>query len=138
MKKGEDIMLMLLDHYENPRNFGKLDDADVVKKAGNPSCGDLITIYLKIDKRGLVEDVKFDGEGCTISQSTMSILTEKIRGSYIDQLRSFSNDYIKEIIGERLFNLRKECSTVGLNVIKKALKQWDLSKDREKLDAYQR
>ncbi len=138
MKKDEDIMLMLLDHYENPRNFGKLDDAYIVKKAGNPSCGDLITIYLKIDKRGLIEDVKFDGEGCTISQSAMSILTEKIRGSYIDQLRSFSNDYIKEIIGERLFNLRKECSTVGLNVIKKALKQWDLSKDREKLDAYQR
>ncbi len=138
MKKDEDIMLMLLDHYENPRNFGKLDDADIVKEAGNPSCGDLITIYLKIDKRGLIEDVKFDGAGCTISQSTMSILTEKIRGSYIDQMRSFSNDYIKEIIGERLFNLRKECSTVGLNVIKKALKQWNLSKDREKLDAYQR
>ena len=68
----------ILDHYENPRNHGKLEDADVVSDGGNPGCGDIVTIYLKVDDQQRVEQVTFEGQGCTISQAAASLVTEMV------------------------------------------------------------
>jgi nitrogen fixation NifU-like protein len=56
-----------MEHYEDPINWGSIDDADVVQKIGNPGCDDLVTVYLKINDQDLVEGVSFEGEGCTLS-----------------------------------------------------------------------
>src|SRR6185437_14676544 len=69
----------ILDHYRNPRNFGHLDHADVTAEDLNPLCGDKIRVELKHDD-GKIEDVRFSGKGCAISQASMSMLTESLRG----------------------------------------------------------
>ncbi len=70
----------ILDHYENPRHYGALPAASVVQKGGNPGCGDIVTFYLKVDGDGRIEDISFEGEGCTISQAASSIVTEMFYG----------------------------------------------------------
>jgi len=68
-------MEILLDHYQNPRNFGHLENPDIVHEEGNPSCGDQIRIEIKLEDNKIA-DIKFTGKGCTISQASASILTE--------------------------------------------------------------
>src|SRR5215210_4491735 len=71
----------ILDHFQQPRNRGKLEPADVTMPGGNPGCGDVITIYLNVDRQTEnIAAVQFEGEGCTISQAAASILLEDIAG----------------------------------------------------------
>ena len=70
----------ILDHYRNPRNFGHLDRADATAEDLNPLCGDTIRMELALDDEGRVEDVRFSGKGCAISQASASMLTESIKG----------------------------------------------------------
>jgi len=73
---------VILDHYRMPRNRGKLDGATVVVELANPLCGDEITLYLKVDG-DVVQDVRFDGRGCSISQSSASMMTEAVKGKSV-------------------------------------------------------
>ncbi|MFL5803918.1 MAG: iron-sulfur cluster assembly scaffold protein, partial [Roseiflexaceae bacterium] len=77
----QEAIEFLLDHYQNPRNHGPLDPVDVTMPGGNPGCGDIVTIYLKVNDAGdQIERVSFEGTGCTISQAAASILTEMVEG----------------------------------------------------------
>jgi nitrogen fixation NifU-like protein len=109
---------IILDHYRNPRNKGKLEDADVVIHDSNPLCGDQIDIYLKV-KDGNIEDIKFDGRGCAISQASASMLTEMIINKPLTNAKDISKDDILENIG--LTNLgpaRIKCALLSLKVLK--------------------
>ena len=70
----------ILDHHDKPRHRGVLPAADAVYSGGNPGCGDIVTFYLKVDGDGRIEDISFEGEGCTISQAASSIVTEMFHG----------------------------------------------------------
>ena len=89
---------IILDHYRNPRNKGKLLDADVSIHDSNPLCGDEIDIHLKVhgDK---VKDIKFEGRGCAISQASASMLTEMIMGKPLTSVKDLTKDDILENIG---------------------------------------
>jgi len=77
---------VILDHYRTPRNRGQLPDADVVVELNNPLCGDEISLYLKVADN-VVTDVRFDGRGCSISQSSASMMTQAVKGkSFADAL----------------------------------------------------
>src|SRR5690606_28227990 len=76
----QDYIEIILDHFENPRHKHRMEDATVQLGGGNPGCGDLITMYLKIDDEGRIEAASFEGEGCTISQAGGSIIAELIEG----------------------------------------------------------
>lgn len=109
---------IILDHYRNPRNKGKLEDADVVIHDSNPLCGDQIDIYLKV-KDGNIQDIKFDGRGCAISQASASMLTEMIINKPLTNAKDISKDDILENIG--LTNLgpaRIKCALLSLKVLK--------------------
>lgn len=109
---------IILDHYRNPRNKGKLENADVVIHDSNPLCGDQIDIYLKV-KNGNIEDIKFDGRGCAISQASASMLTEMIINKPLTNAKDISKDDILENIG--LTNLgpaRIKCALLSLKVLK--------------------
>lgn len=109
---------IILDHYRNPRNKGKLENADVVIHDSNPLCGDQIDIYLKV-KDGNIEDIKFDGKGCAISQASASMLTEMIINKPLTNAKDISKDDILENIG--LTNLgpaRIKCALLSLKVLK--------------------
>src|SRR5690606_31005044 len=75
---------VILDHYRSPRNRGQLDEATVVVELNNPLCGDEIALYLKVDD-GAVSDVRFDGRGCSISQSSASMMTQAVKGTKIEE-----------------------------------------------------
>jgi nitrogen fixation protein NifU and related proteins len=136
----EERMELILDHYENPRNYGALNDATVVKEWGNPGCGDIITIYLKVDDEGRIKNATFLGEGCTVSQAATSMVTEIVLGKTLDEVEVMGPDVILDILGQELGMARPKCTTLGLTTTKLAVKELrrqkmlaDIAKEDEKL-----
>ncbi|MBR9707102.1 MAG: SUF system NifU family Fe-S cluster assembly protein [Candidatus Diapherotrites archaeon] len=112
----------IIDHYKNARNFGELKDYDIKTKELNLTCGDQIqlTIKLKDDK---VSDVKFEGAGCAVSIASASMLTEKIKGMNIKQLKELNEKDIYAMLGIKLGTARVNCALLSLNTLKKGLKE---------------
>lgn len=110
----------ILDHYENPRNRGKIEDADVVSDGGNPGCGDVVTIYLKVDDDNRVQQVTFEGQGCTISQAAASLVTEMVTGQPLDAVLDLDYDAIIDELGREVVMSRPRCATLALGTVKAA------------------
>ena len=115
-----DQLEFILDHYKNPRNFGTIDDADCSYEEGIPSCGDLIRLDLKV-RDDKLEDIKFSGTGCAISQASVSILTENVEGKGIEEVLSMTDHDMLEALGGQVSPIRFKCALLGLTVLKKAL-----------------
>ena len=115
-----DNLEFILDHYKNPRNFGTIDDADLSYEEGIPSCGDVIRLDLKV-KDEVLEDIKFSGTGCAISQASVSILTEKVTGKKVENVLSLTDHDMLEALGGQVSPIRFKCALLGLTVLKKAL-----------------
>lgn len=119
------IIDRLLDHYQHPHHHGKLDDAQVVMPGGNPSCGDTITIYLKIDETSqCVEHLAFEGDGCTVSQAAASILAEMMQNAPLEQIEEFSGEDMIDNLGRDVVASRPRCATLALNTLKTAVSQY--------------
>ncbi|CUT04348.1 Fe-S cluster assembly sulfur transfer protein SufU [Candidatus Kryptobacter tengchongensis] len=110
-------MEILLDHYQNPRNFGHLENPDIVHEEGNPSCGDQIRIEIKLEDNKIA-DIKFTGKGCTISQASASILTEIVKGKSLDEVKNFSKEDMLNALGIPISPIRLKCALLGLKVLK--------------------
>jgi nitrogen fixation NifU-like protein len=109
---------IILDYYRNPRNKGKLEDADVTEKDSNPLCGDVVQIQLKF-RDNKVKDVKFEGEGCAISQASASMLTEIVMGKEIEEVSKLSKEDVLEALGRpNLGPVRIKCALLPLKVMK--------------------
>ena len=109
----------ILDHYRNPRNFGHLDAPDVAAEDLNPLCGDRIRVELKLQD-GTIEDVRFSGRGCAISQASMSMLTESLRGQRLEDVARMPKELVLENVGIGISPARMKCATLGLKVLKSA------------------
>jgi nitrogen fixation NifU-like protein len=110
----------ILDHYRNPRNAGTLDAPDASFEDFNPLCGDKIRMDLRI-RDGVVEDVKFKGRGCAISQASASLLTEEIKGKRIADIDRIGKDEVLANVGINISAARLKCALLGLKVLKQAL-----------------
>ena len=110
----------ILDHYRNPRNFGHLDRVDARAEDLNPLCGDTITMELALDADGKVEDVRFSGKGCAISQASASMLTGSIKGMKLEDVAKLSQDAVLENVGIGISPTRMKCAMLGLKVLKSA------------------
>jgi nitrogen fixation NifU-like protein len=111
---------IILDYYRNPRNFGDLPNPDVRAKDSNPLCGDIIEMQLKIND-GKVEDVRFKGKGCAISQASASMLTEAVIGKTLDEVKSMSKTDALNLLGIDPGPTRIKCALLGLKVVKLAV-----------------
>ena len=120
----------ILDHFEHPRNKGRMADADVQLGGGNPGCGDLITLYLKIGDDDRIEAVTFDGEGCTISQAGGSIVSEMAQGLTLDEIRDLGLDTMIEEMGDDIVKSRVRCATLALGTLQAAVQQYRRDRDR--------
>ena len=110
----------ILDHYKNPRNSGKIENASVHHHEYNPLCGDEIELFLVIkDKK--VADVKFHGKGCAISQASASLLTEEIKGKNIEYLKKMTKENILELLGISLSPVRLKCALLSLDTLKNSI-----------------
>jgi nitrogen fixation NifU-like protein len=113
----------ILEHYKNPKNFGTLEHAQVDEKGSNTSCGDEIELFLKINNN-VVEDVKFYGKGCAISQASASILTELIKGKTLEELYNFKSEDLLKELGITLTPVRLKCALLSYEVLKKGLEKY--------------
>jgi nitrogen fixation NifU-like protein len=122
---------IILDHYRNPRNKGKLPEADISTHDSNPLCGDEIDIHMKIQGDRIM-DVKFEGRGCAISQASASMLTEMVINKPLTSVKDIAKTDILENIG--LTNLgpaRIKCALLALKVMKLGMVNYFASKDPE-------
>ena len=111
---------IILDYYRHPRNFGDLPEPDVRSKDSNPLCGDVIEMQLKI-KEGRVEDLRFKGRGCAISQASASMLTELAKGKTLDEIKALTKENVLSMLGIDPGPTRIKCALLGLKVIKLAV-----------------
>jgi nitrogen fixation NifU-like protein len=110
----------ILDHYRNPRNFGHLEQPDAVAEDLNPLCGDQIRIELQVDGGGKVTDLRFSGKGCAISQASVSMLTETVKGKSLEEIAKLPKDVVLENVGIGISPTRMKCAMLGLKVLKSA------------------
>ena len=124
----------ILDHYKNPRNSGELPGATNTYHDTNPLCGDEITMMLKVDDAGVVDDVRFIGRGCAISQASASILTEEVKGKTLDELRALDRDHVLGNLGITISPARIKCALLSLKALKGSawgLTAWPGEEQRE-------
>jgi nitrogen fixation NifU-like protein len=110
----------ILDHYKSPRNFGQLEDPDVSAEGDNPLCGDQLAIDLKLAD-GRIDEIRFHGRGCAISQASTSMLTELVQGMPVEQAAALTREDIEAEIGIPLSPVRLKCALLGLGTLRVAL-----------------
>jgi nitrogen fixation NifU-like protein len=112
---------IILDHYRNPRNKGTLENPTHAFQDDNPLCGDRIRMELKVNGAGVIEQVRFDGEGCAISQASASMLTEMVLGKSLEEVKAISKQDILDALGIQLGPVRIKCALLSLKVLKGAI-----------------
>ena len=112
----------ILDHYKNPRNKKKLEDATVSKPGANPLCGDHLVMYLKIENDKITE-ATFEGKGCAISQASASMLTEILPGKTVEEAKKISKDDILEMLGVEIGPTRLKCALLAWDTLRESLGQ---------------
>ncbi len=112
---------IILDYYRHPRNKGQLENPQISAKDSNPLCGDVIEIQMVLDGNDTVKDVRYNGQGCAISQASASMLTELVKGKSLDEVRKISKEDILSLIGGQLSAVRLKCALLSLKVMKTGL-----------------
>ncbi len=113
----------VMDHFQNPRNVGKIEDADGVGEVGNAVCGDIMKMYLKIDDNGIITDCKFNTFGCGSAIATSSMATELIKGKSVDDALELSNQAVVEAL-DGLPAHKIHCSVLAEEAVKAAVKDY--------------
>jgi nitrogen fixation NifU-like protein len=118
----------VLDHFHNPRNIGEIKDADGIGTVGNPVCGDVMTIYIKV-KNDIIEDIKFKTYGCAAAISSSSIATEMVKGKTLDEaLKLTRNDVANELGGLPAYKMH--CSNLAADALRKAIEDYRKKKNK--------
>ncbi|MGI6423578.1 MAG: Fe-S cluster assembly scaffold protein NifU [Candidatus Dojkabacteria bacterium] len=126
----EDYSKKVMDHFFNPRNVGVIKDADAVGEVGNPKCGDIMKMYLKI-KDDVIVDVKFQTFGCGAAIATSSMVTELIKGKTIKEAKEITNKEVAKAL-DGLPPIKMHCSNLAEEAVKSALENYEKRKDGKK------
>ena len=121
----------VMDHFRNPRNVGVLEDANGVGEVGNPVCGDIMKMYLKINDDEIIEDVKFETFGCGSAIASSSMATELIKGKSVEEALSLTNKAVAEAL-DGLPAHKMHCSVLAEAAIKSAIDDYNNRKNGEK------
>lgn len=123
---GEDMYREhILDHYKHPRNFGVLKEPTVDHEANNPLCGDQIRMTFIVDEADKVKDVKFSGRGCAISQASASLLTSRIKGQPLGEIKKIERDDIVKMLGIPISPVRLKCALLSLAVLREGIEIYE-------------
>ncbi len=113
-----------MDHFNNPRNKGTLEDPDILVNGGNPGCGDVVTLYVKLDENDRITDVKWDGQGCTISMAAASLLMEKVQGKTLQEVEAMDYSEIIDELGREVVQSRLRCATLAMDTLKAGAREY--------------
>ncbi len=120
----QEYIEFILDHYHNPRGKGKLDDPDLLVNGGNPGCGDVVTLYVKLDDNDRITDARFDGEGCTISMAASSLLMEKLVGKTLPDIDAMDYAELVDEMGREVVQSRLRCATLAMDTLKAGAREY--------------
>ena len=121
----------VMDHFQNPRNLGKMEDADGIGEVGNAKCGDIMQMFIKVNDDGIIEDCGFKTFGCGAAIATSSMATEMIKGKSIDEALKLSNAAVVEAL-EGLPPQKIHCSVLAEEAVKSAIEDYYKRKNGEK------
>jgi nitrogen fixation protein NifU and related proteins len=124
----QEYIEFILDHYNHPRRKGTLADPDILVNGGNPGCGDVVTLYVKLDEHDRISDVKFDGQGCTISMAASSLLMEKVLGKTLSEVEAMSYDELIDELGREVVQSRLRCATLALDTLQAGAREYPTHK----------
>jgi nitrogen fixation NifU-like protein len=114
---------VVMDHFRNPRNVGVIEDADGIGEVGNPLCGDIMTIYLRVDNEK-IEDIKFQTFGCGSAIAVSSMLTEIAKGKTIEEAKKITNKDVADAL-EGLPKNKLHCSNLGADALQMAIRNYE-------------
>jgi len=121
----QEYIEFILDHYNNPHHKGKLEEPDMLVNGGNPGCGDIVTVYAKIDPTDdRIVDATFDGQGCTISMAAASLLMDMIIGKTVAEVDAMDYTALVEELGREVVQSRIRCATLALDTIKAGAREY--------------
>ena len=120
--KMEEYSNKVMDHFMNPRNVGEIPDADGVGQVGNPVCGDIMKMYLKIENN-VITDVKFKTFGCGAAVATSSMATELVKGKTLDEALEITNKAVAEAL-DGLPPVKMHCSNLAADAMHEAIKDY--------------
>jgi nitrogen fixation NifU-like protein len=118
----------VMDHFTNPRNVGEITDADGVGKVGNPQCGDVMWLYIKV-KDDRIEDIKFKTFGCGAAIATSSMITELARGKTIEEAKKISRGDVADAL-DGLPPVKMHCSNLAADALLEAIKDYEAKKGK--------
>ena len=113
----------VLEHFKNPKNMGVIEDADGVGEVGNPVCGDMMTVYIKV-KDNKIEDIKFQTFGCVAAIAVSSMVSEMAKGKTLDEAKKITNKKVAEAL-EGLPKQKMHCSNLGAEALLKAIEDYE-------------
>jgi len=116
----------VMDHFANPRNVGEIPDADGIGKVGNPQCGDVMWLYIKV-KDGILTDIKFKTFGCGAAIATSSMITELAKGKTIEEAKKISRQDVADSL-EGLPPTKMHCSNLAADALREAIKDYEAKK----------
>jgi nitrogen fixation NifU-like protein len=121
----------VMEHFKDPKNMGEMEDADGIGEVGNPQCGDIMRVYIKVEKKGdkeYIKDIKFQTMGCIAAIATSSMTTELAKGKSLEEAKKITNKDVAESLGN-LPPIKMHCSNLAANALRKAIEDYEKKKN---------